>query len=100
MMKSSYGLDVAPSQDASDHQDFVTFSVGDPYKPSYTTVTVRGPYPTYEILKKILVEWNTLSFFPTLSCSSNLAGGFNPFEKYLSNWIISPRIRVKMQKHV
>ena len=23
----------------------ITFLVGDPYKPSFTTVTVRGPYP-------------------------------------------------------
>ena len=39
-------LDVAPSQDASDHQDYETFLVGNPYKPSFTTVTVRGPHPT------------------------------------------------------
>ena len=25
----------------------ITFLVGDPYKPSFTTVTVRGPYPNY-----------------------------------------------------
>ena len=25
----------------------ITFLVGDPYKPSFTTVTVRGPHPTY-----------------------------------------------------
>ena len=25
----------------------LTFLVGDPYKPSFTTVTVRGPHPTY-----------------------------------------------------
>ena len=25
----------------------ITFLLGDPYKPSFTTVTVRGPHPTY-----------------------------------------------------
>ena len=28
--------------DASDHQDLVTFSVGDPYKPSFTTGILGG----------------------------------------------------------
>ena len=46
--KTSYKLGVAPSQDASDHQDDITFLVGDPYKPSFTTVTLRGPYPSYK----------------------------------------------------
>ncbi len=27
----------------------ITFLVGDPYKPSFTTVTVRGPYPMYTL---------------------------------------------------
>jgi len=27
-----------------------------------------------------------------------LVGGFNPFEKYAQNWIISPGIRVKIPK--
>ena len=27
----------------------------------------------------------------------SLVGGFNPFEKYESNWIISPRIGVKIK---
>ena len=25
----------------------ITFFIGNPYKPSFTTVTVRGPHPTY-----------------------------------------------------
>ena len=29
-----------------------------------------------------------------------LVGGFNPFEKYSSNWIISPRIRVENKKYL
>ena len=37
-----YQLDVAPSQDASDHQDYYIFSRGSRTKPSFTTVTVRG----------------------------------------------------------
>ena len=28
-----------------------------------------------------------------------LVGGFNPFEKYYSNWIISPRFGLKIKKH-
>ena len=28
----------------------ITFLVGDPYKPSFTTVTVRGPHPRYTYL--------------------------------------------------
>ena len=27
----------------------ITFLVGDPYKPSFPTVNVRGPYPIYNI---------------------------------------------------
>ena len=30
----------------------ITFLVGDPYKPSFTTVTVRGPDPIYTHTKK------------------------------------------------
>ena len=37
-----YTLDMAPSQDSSDHQDYEPFLVGDPYKLSFATVTVRG----------------------------------------------------------
>ncbi len=40
-------LGVAPSQDSSAHQDYETFSVGGPFKPSFTTVTGRGPHPNY-----------------------------------------------------
>ena len=28
----------------------ITFFIGNPYKPSFTTVTVRGPHPTYRFL--------------------------------------------------
>ncbi len=45
--KFSYTLGVAPSLDSSDHQDDITFLIGNPYNPSFTTVTVRGPYLTY-----------------------------------------------------
>ena len=33
----------------------ITFLVGTPYKPSFTSVTVRGPYPTYTIFRRVLV---------------------------------------------
>ena len=36
-----------PPPSNSDHQDSITFSVGNPYKPSFTTATGRGPHPKY-----------------------------------------------------
>ena len=30
----------------------------------------------------------------------SLGGGFNPFEKHYSNWIISPGFGVKIKKHL
>ena len=45
--KKQYICWVWPPHSNSDHQDYETFLVGDPYKPSFTTVTVRGPYPIY-----------------------------------------------------
>jgi len=31
-----------------------------------------------------------------VECHTQLVGGFNPFEKYSSNWIISPgRVKIK-----
>ena len=40
--RDTHTLGVAPSQDASDHQDDITYLVGDSYKPSFPTVTGRG----------------------------------------------------------
>ena len=34
----------------------ITFLVGNPYKPSFTTVTVRGPYPMYMIIERIYLH--------------------------------------------
>ena len=42
-----YILGLPPSQDSSHHQDDITFLVGDPYKPSFATVTGRGVDPSY-----------------------------------------------------
>ena len=43
-----YLLGVAPSQDSSEHQDDITLSSrGSRTKPSFTTVTGRGPHPKY-----------------------------------------------------
>ncbi len=36
----------------------VTFSVGNPYKPSFTTVTGRGPHPNH-VYQILLFIWNT-----------------------------------------
>ena len=40
-----------PPHSNSDHQEYYIFRIGDPYKPSFTTVTVRGPYPTFTLQK-------------------------------------------------
>ncbi len=42
-----YTLGCPLSQDASHHQDDITFLVGDPYKPSFATVIGRGDNPIY-----------------------------------------------------
>ena len=42
-----YSLGCPPSQDASHHEDYEPFLVGDPYKPSFATVTGRGDNPKY-----------------------------------------------------
>ena len=36
---------VWPPPSKSHHQDYEPFLVGDPYKPSFHAVTVRGPHP-------------------------------------------------------
>ena len=42
-----WSLGCPPSQDSSHHQDYETFLVGDPYKPSFATVTGRGDNPIW-----------------------------------------------------
>ena len=37
-----YTLELPPTQDASHHQDAIPFLVGNPYKPSFVTVTGWG----------------------------------------------------------
>ena len=45
--QKDYRLGCTPSQDASHHQVDIIFLVGDPYKPSFATVTGRGDNPNY-----------------------------------------------------
>ena len=45
-----YPLGCSPSQDSSHHQDYEPFLVGDPYKPSFATVTGRGDNPRYPFI--------------------------------------------------
>ncbi len=45
-MKIGYILGCLPAQDASHHQDH-DILLGDPYKPSFVTVTGRGDKPSY-----------------------------------------------------
>ena len=40
-------LELPPTQDSSHHQDDIPFLVGNPYKPSFVTVTGRGDNPNY-----------------------------------------------------
>ena len=42
-----FRLGCPPSQDASHHQDYEPFLVGDPSKPSFATVTGRGDNPRF-----------------------------------------------------
>ena len=48
--KSNIPLGMAPSQDASDHQDCYMFSRKSPTKPSFATVTGRGPHPKHTLI--------------------------------------------------
>ena len=48
LVKLGFDLGCPPSQDASDHQDDITFLVGDPYKPSFATVTGREDNPRFD----------------------------------------------------
>ena len=43
------------------------------------------------------LEWVTVVRYPYNYLSPYLVGGFNPVEKYLSNWIISPRFGMKIK---
>ena len=91
-----YELGCPPSQDTSHHQDYETFLVGDPYKPSFATVTGRGDNPNYETFLGFFRFRNPkLNLYLSLeSCvggvDPKLVGGFNPFEKYWSKWESSP----------
>ena len=42
----------------------ITFLVGDPYKPSFPTVTGRGPYPRDTTIHKSMISKNTLPVVP------------------------------------
>ncbi len=48
-------LGCSPAQDASHHQDYDIFRIGDPYKPSFATVTGRGDNPNnpYDSISQI-----------------------------------------------
>ena len=79
----------------------ITFLVGDPYKPSFTTVTVRGPYSTFTLQKTNM----TIAGKPTMNESMYFLlkyGGFPashvsfrectwriiPFNKWLTTMVI------------
>ncbi len=85
----------------------IIFLVGDPYKPSFATVTGRGDNPTcheqkiHDKLQLICAYFHHFpSSFPRILRSmliSYLVGGFSPpiWKKCSSNWIISPGIWVQ-----
>ena len=54
-------LDLPPTQDASHHQVDITFLVGNPYKPSFATVTGWGvdPRDKYGISKPQQKSFNS-----------------------------------------
>ena len=45
-----YSLGMTSCQDASDHQDDMTFLVGTPFEPLFATVTGRGPHQRFSHL--------------------------------------------------
>ena len=54
----------------SDHQDDIAFLVGDPYKPSFATITGKGDNPTYmDIAKKNFATAQKLGEFPSFQSS-------------------------------
>ena len=44
-----YDLGLPPTQDSSRHQDYYIFRIGNPYKPSFATVTGWGVDPRYDL---------------------------------------------------
>ena len=48
---------MAPSQDSSHHQDYYMFSGGSQPKPSFPTVTGRGPHPIHRISSQVPLIW-------------------------------------------
>ena len=52
-----YILELPPTQDSSDHQDYEPFLIGDPYKPSFVTITGRGVRP--KLYHKSSKDWVT-----------------------------------------
>ena len=56
-------LDLPPTQDSSDHQDDITFLVGNPYKPSFATVTGWGVDPRDTSTQILVFPASHVSFF-------------------------------------
>ena len=59
-------LGVAPSQDASHHQIYYIFRIGDSYKPSFTTVTGRGPHPMYAMYCYVYITYSNTCIYTYL----------------------------------
>ena len=72
-----YNLGVAPSQDASHHQDYEPVLIGNPYKPSFATVTGRGPHPRYNAIASFSgVSNRTVNYFGKQKKTSKIPVSF------------------------
>ena len=59
---SCWRLGLAPSQDASHHQDYDSFRPGDSYRPLFATVTVRGAVSKFKVANFGIFEWVFLQY--------------------------------------
>ena len=74
----------------------ITFLIGNPYKPSFTTVTGRGPHSMYTCICIFIdVIWH-LSY-DIYSC--NLGIIIKRFSKWVESWNGSPYWRVAIMSH-
>ena len=65
----------------------ITFLVGDPYKPAFTTVTVRGPYPRYiDVTNLLLTSWDIHPYAYILGVSQSSQPRTPGFQWDTENW--------------
>ena len=83
-----------------------TNQLGPQFEPSpapsvfqYSNMSTTLEFPT-KIFPKTIPQTFSWWIFLSPYLNPSLVGGFNPFEKYSSNWIISPRDRDENKKYL